>query len=138
LKVFETFTFPDLDGLSKQMLVDIMNDLIEGSNELAYDAEIQEHGGVEAVAKHLCDLVSPEVKCLFGRKVTTQMLQEVRKEQMTASSKGAGGYLDFVTDDAETTGCGSMLDSSTTLHVRSCGSIVRVSPRARAHHCTTS
>jgi hypothetical protein len=99
LEVFETFTFPDLDGLSQQMLVDIMNDLIEGSNELPYDAEVQDHGGVEAVAKHLFKLVSPEVKCLSGREVTTQMLQEVRKEQMTISWKGAGGYLDFVTDD---------------------------------------
>lgn len=81
------------------MLVDILNDSIEGSKELAYDAEVEDHGGVEAVAKHLCSLVSPEVKCLSGREVTTQMLQEVRQEQVTTPWKGAGGYLDFVTDD---------------------------------------
>lgn len=99
LEVFETFTFPDFDDICQQMLVDIMNDSIEGFNELAYDAEVQDHGGVEVVAKHLCNLVSLEVKCLFGREVTTEMLQEVRKKQMTTSWEGAGGYLDFVTDD---------------------------------------
>lgn len=138
MEVFETFTFPDLDDICQQMLVDILNDSIEGSNELAYDAEVQDHGGVEVVAKHLCNLVSPEVKCLSGREVTTEMLQEVRKKQMTTSRKGAVAILILSRMTAETTGCGSTLDSSTTPYVGSCGSILRVSSRAHAHRCITS
>lgn len=62
MEVLETFTFPDLDNMCQQMLMDIMNDSIEGSNELAYNAEVQDHGGAEVVAKHLCNLVFLEVK----------------------------------------------------------------------------
>ncbi|KAI7773546.1 uncharacterized protein LA080_010410 [Diaporthe eres] len=81
MEVFETAIFPDLDELCQQMLTYIMNDSIEGYHDLAYDAELQERGGGEAVAKHLCNLVSLDFNCLFGREVTIEMLQEVRKEQ---------------------------------------------------------
>lgn len=81
------------------MLIDIMNDSIEGPHDLAYDSEIQQHGGVEAVATHVCNLVFLDVKCLSGREVAIEMFQEVRKEQVNTSWKGAGGYLDLVTDD---------------------------------------
>lgn len=81
------------------MLIYIMNDSIEGYHDLTYDAEIQERGGGEADATHLCNLVSLDFKCLSGREVTIEMLQEVRKEQGNTSWKGAGAYLDLVTDD---------------------------------------
>lgn len=122
------------------MRIDTMNDPIKRSRELAYDAEIQEHGGVETVAKHLCNVACLDDKCLSGREVTIEMLQEVRKEQVNTLMQKSR-WLSWVCCTrmaAVTSGCDSMLDSSTAPYVESFGSILKVSSRARANHCITS
>lgn len=129
------FKFPDLEGLCRSLLHDIVNNRVFGSVEALYDQSIARHGGTEPVIPQLLSLIRPEILKLQGQPVCRKSLDQVRQQQQKDEDwNGSMGYLDYITDARNrntsdvTLGNVSMLSvaSSVSMPRKFCGGLLRL------------
>ncbi|RMJ21974.1 hypothetical protein PHISP_07151, partial [Aspergillus sp. HF37] len=113
LSISHDIVFPSLKEIGTKMVTALLEDKIELSKSLSYRPAIKKLGDSDAVVALMLRFISPKIRELEGRLITSDMQQDL------GDVKGqTGGYLAIVTDTAESTYWRPYIGQSSNLHRR--------------------
>ncbi|KAL2826885.1 hypothetical protein BDW59DRAFT_160771 [Aspergillus cavernicola] len=91
-KIEQPFVFPSLKATCTTLLGDILNRAVPAWDDASYVQDIEQHGGIEAVADNLLTFIRPEIMGLQGKVVTPEVLESVRQRFQPSSGPQVKHY----------------------------------------------